>query len=235
MKQRVSRLGALDAIWNRVSKRPMFLSRQWLRRLRLQRLVSVDILPASRPKKIASPRRVNQCRDCLDNCCIGRKSTVLLHLRDIAVLVDEGRADLMTLNKPRFTEKERERSPALAEHVSSMAWSIFPVLRQNKDHACSALDTEGQCTLYPSWPLSCARFPVALNLDADELFLSQRCKSTKVIETESEAKNLEEMECHAVGAYNERVKDYLILTHAQSELRQLGLTHYLNLASWSMR
>lgn len=231
----MNRLGTLDAIWKRVARKPVFLSRQWLRRLRLQRLVSVEMVPATRPRKVVSPRRINQCRDCLDTCCVGRKSTVLLHLRDIAVLVDEGRADLMTLKKPRFTEDERRGSPALAGHVSSMAWSIFPVLRQNTFHACSALSAEGECTLYPAWPLSCARFPVALNFDADELFMSQRCRSTKVIETEVDANKLEEMECHAVGAYNERVKDYLLLTHAKSELQELGLTNYLNLASWSMR
>ena len=230
----MSLVDELDALWSQVSARPVLLSRRWLRQIRLSRLVQTQPLGSHAVQRLVSPRRINECSECLDTCCVGKKSTVLLHLRDIASLLDGQHANLMTQDKPTFTVEERASSPALERHVSSMAWRVFPILKQNSFYACSALNEDGRCTLYPKWPLSCERFPVAFNLDAEELFLSSRCASTRVIETEQESERLQEMESGAVAAYNERIKDFMLLTHAPDTLRNLGITKYLNLSAWPL-
>ena len=66
-------------------------------------------------------------------------------------------------------------------------------------------------------------------------FLSQRCSSTRVIETDAEQDRLEEMESGALAAYNERIKDFMLLTHAKETLQHLGITKYLNLGAWQLR
>lgn len=231
----MSLLDELEGLWSQVSVRPVLLSRRWRRQLKLQRMMRTDFISGSQIKPITSPRRINECAECLDTCCVGKKSTVLLHLCDIASLIDDGRTELMTHDKPTFSADETARSPALERHVSSVAWKVFPILKQNSFYACSALDDAGRCTLYPKWPLSCERFPVALNFDAESLFLSQRCSSTRVIETDAEQDRLEEMESGALAAYNERIKDFMLLTHAKETLQHLGITKYLNLGAWQLR
>lgn len=230
----MSLVAELESIWSGVSKRPVLLSRRWLRQARLSRLMNTEVLTRAQVQPLQSPRRINECAECLDTCCVGKKSTVLLHLRDIASLLDGDHADLMTHTKPTFSPEEKSLSPALDRHVSSVAWRVFPILKQNSFFACSALNDDGRCTLYPKWPLSCERFPVALNLDAEAFFLSSRCSSTRVLETHEESERLEEMEGGALAAYNERIKDFMLLTHARDSLRTLGITKYLNLSAWPL-
>jgi len=231
----VSLVDELESVWSRVATRPVLLSRRWLRQARLSRLVNTEVLPQTQIQSLGSPRRINDCAECLDTCCVGKKSTVLLHLRDIACLLEDKKTSLITQEKPTFSREEKRLSPALDRHVSSVAWQVFPILRQNSFYACSALSDEGRCTLYPRWPLSCERFPVALNLDAEAVFLSKRCGSTRVIETDAEDERLQEMEVGALAAYNERIKDFMLLTHARDALRNLGITKYLNLNAWPLR
>ena len=84
--------------------------------------------------------------------------------------------------------------------------------------------------------LSCERFPVALNFDAESLFLSQRCSSTRVIETDAEQDRLEEMESGGARCVQRTVsKDFMLLTHAKETLQHLGITKYLNLGAWQLR
>ena len=56
-----------------------------------------------------------------------------------------------------------------------------------------------------------------------------------MIETNEEDERLEEMEAGALAAYNERIKDFMLLTHATDALRNLGITKYLNLDAWPLR
>ena len=56
-----------------------------------------------------------------------------------------------------------------------------------------------------------------------------------MIETDAEQDRLEEMESGALAAYNERIKDFMLLTHAKETLQHLGITKYLNLDAWQLR
>ena len=171
--------------------------------------------------------KMNLCQSCTDNCCIGPESTVLLRLYDIATLIDLEKTELIGQEKPGFDAELLEQRPAMQKHLASKAWEIFPVLEKNSFGACAALTTDGACSLYPHWPLSCARFPYALNVEASYIFYSRRCDSFWIRSDVQE--NIQAMRLAAVACYNERIKDAVLLEYAPKKLAELGLLSYLNL------
>ncbi len=174
---------------------------------------------------MAPAGKINDCSCCSDICCVGPRSTVLLRLKDIATLLDLGRSDLLTTQKPRFGEDEQLSHPALRRHLASDAWHTFPVLRQDSMGACAALSRSGQCSLYPHWPLSCARFPYSLHADEREVFFSKRCESYWI--RPGVDQRIEKMARAAVESYNERIRDAVLLEYARDRLGQIGLLPFL--------
>ncbi len=221
---------ALEALWQTWSQRRLWAVPTFWRYLQLRRRMRLRLID---PKSVAivgpAPpmARVNDCQSCTDICCVGPKSTVLLRLRDIAMLRDLGRTDLISQHKPTFTGGDLAAAPMLHRQVASQAWQIFPVLKKDGMSACAALSSEGKCTLYPHWPLSCARFPYALHVDEADVFYSQRCQSFWL--HPEGLPQVEGMVAAAVACYNERIKDAILLTFARADLARLGLTGHLAL------
>lgn len=221
---------ALSALWDEVRTRPLWAPPNFWRYLKLRREMRLRLLRPERAQVVAPPGKVNDCSSCTDICCIGPRSTVLLHLRDIATLVDIGRTELIRppKDKPRFSEAEFQARPALRRHTQSRAWRTFPVLKQNSFYACAALSREGKCSLYPHWPLSCARFPYSLHADAMEVFYSPRCQSFWIRPDKGD--NIQRMVEDAVASYNERIMDFVLLAYRPAELAALGLLAFLDAA-----
>ena len=219
---------ALADLWRQVSARKLWAPPTFWRWWALRRRMSLRQLSASEITVVGPPpplAKVNDCRNCLDSCCVGRRATVLLRLQDIAMLMDVGRETLISRQKPHFSPAELVGRPALAAQVSARSWEIFPVLAQNSMHACRALNTEGRCTLYPAWPLSCARFPWSLDVEAQEVFYSPRCPSYWVRDDAQPA--LHAMRAAAVAAYNARVQDAILLQFARPQLAEMGMLRHL--------
>jgi Fe-S-cluster containining protein len=215
---------ALEALWRQVTRRPLYVPPNFWRYARLRLRARLRLLDPRRVPVVAPPGKINDCSSCTRSCCLGPRSTVLLRLRDIATLVDVGRTDLMTHAKPAFDEAELQARPALRQHVSTASWKRFPVLRQNAFGACGALSSEGRCTLFPHWPLSCARFPYALHLADGDVFYSPRCDSFWIHPRAEAAAS--EMAALAVTSYNERIKDLILLEYAPAQLDALGLLRF---------
>jgi Fe-S-cluster containining protein len=219
---------ALEALWREVASRPLYGCPSFWRYVRLRRRARLRLLDPSRVPVVAPAGKVNDCSSCTRNCCVGSRSTVLLRLKDVATLMDLGRTDLMTRDKPQFDDAQLRARPALRRHVGSRAWQQFPVLRQTAFGACGALSTEGRCTLFPHWPMSCARYPYALHLEDLEVFYSSRCDSFWVL---PKAKGrAEKMAAAAVAGYNERVRDIVLLECATQQLADLGLLRFVEVA-----
>lgn len=216
---------ALDRLWNEVAARPLWAGGRFFLYLRLRRSMRLKMVEAKDLVSIVPEGKVNDCSACTEICCIGHEQTVSLRFRDIATLVDVGRVDLMTKKKPVFGAELLAEKPALARTVASDAWSRFPVLAQNSFGACRALSDDGKCTLYPYWPTSCARFPYALDVEAYEITYSQRCRSFWI--RDDAGPKVTAMKVAAVAAYNERIKDLVLLAYAPKQLEELGLTQYL--------
>lgn len=218
---------ALEALWQEVASRPLWAPPRLWRYLRLRARMRLRFVDAARTSLVTPVGQVNDCGACSDSCCVGTRSTVLLRLRDIATLVDLGRTELMVAQKPQFSAAQLQASPALRRQTRSDAWRIFPVLAQNGYDACMALTDEGRCSLYPHWPLSCARFPLSLHLQAAEVFYSRRCRSFWIHPDQASA--AQPMRLAAVASYNERIKDAVLLAYAPDRLHALGLMAYLEL------
>jgi len=218
---------SLDRLWGEVRAKPLWAPPNLWRYVKLRWRAHLELLDPARVRLAAPPGKVNDCAACTDNCCIGPRAAVLLRLRDIATLVDLGREELVSLAKPTFSSDELATRPALARQVDSRAWQVFPVLAQNRFHACRALTEDGRCSLYPHWPLSCARFPYALHLDSREVFYSRRCDAYWIRNDGAAGARVEVMKRAAVAAYNERVKDLVLLEYARPALEALGLTRFL--------
>lgn len=216
---------ALDELWAEVRQKPLWAPPNFWRYFRLRSRIRLKLLRPERVKVLAPSGKVNDCACCTDNCCIGKQSTVQLRLRDIATLIDLGRTELMTHDRPTFSALELAARPALALQVDSHGWQVFPILKQNRFHACLALTDEGRCGLYPCWPTSCARFPYALHADQEQVFYSRRCDSFWIRPGAPEPAHA--MAVAAVAAYNERVKDFVLLAFAPQRLADLGLSTYL--------
>jgi Fe-S-cluster containining protein len=220
---------ALDALWNEVRSRPLYAPPNFFRYLRLRARMRLALVDPSEVRIAAVSGQVNDCEACTENCCVGPHNSVLLRLVDIARLIDLGRTELIASNKPSFDEATVASRPALRRQLNSQAWEVFPTLNQNSFGACMALDLDGRCTLYPHWPVSCARFPYALRTECDEVFYSQRCKSFWIRPDEASEMRAHAMAANAVAAYNERLKDLVLLEYARDRLDSLGLLDYLTL------
>lgn len=215
----------LSALWAEVSRKPLWLPPNLWRYLRLRSRVRLRELSPHRVRLLAPRGKVNDCQSCMENCCVGKYSTVSLRLRDIATLVDLGRTDLMTHDKPAFSQAELNARPALAQNLASTTLAQFPVLKQNRFFACQALDSEGRCSLFPDWPLSCARFPYALRAQHLEVFYARRCDAF-IIHPQGDPR-VETMVTAAVAAYNEQIRDQILLAYAPDRLENLGLLAWL--------
>ena len=224
----------LAGLWREVRRRPLWAPPNFWRYARLRRRMRLGLVDPDQVVVVGPPAplgKVNDCRNCLNNCCVGPRATVLLGLRDLAALVDLGRTDLIGGAKPCFDAHERARRPALARLTASRAWQIFPVLRQGALGACRALDAHGRCSLFPDWPLACARFPYALDIERAEAFFSPRCPSYWV--RPGADRLAVAMKAKAVAGYNARIQDAILLHYARGALEELGLARFLDLEAAS--
>jgi Fe-S-cluster containining protein len=218
-------VAALDRLWHLVTRRPLWAPPHFFRYLRLRAENRLTLIDFDRVSLLTHHWKINDCACCTDICCVGKRSTVLLRLRDIAMLMDLGRTDLISSAKPTFSADELAARPALRRNISSRAWSTFPVLAQDRRGACRALTDQGKCALYPHWPLSCARFPYAFHAGGSLVFFSPRCRSFWIRNDVADRVNA--MARAAVAAYNERIKDVILLAYARERLGELGLLGHL--------
>ncbi len=217
---------ALNRLWEEVSSRPLYARPHFWRYLRLRWRMRLKLLTASECSVVAPKWKTNDCTSCTDICCTGPHSTVTLGFHDIATLVDLGRAELISSHKPHFDPGVVQNRPALKRHLASTSWRQFPVLKQTSMGSCEALSLDGKCTLYPNWPLSCARFPYSLNLDDKKIFYSRRCDSFWIRHDRHQA--VKGMALSAVVSYNQKIKDIVLLEYAPRQLRELGLLQHLS-------
>jgi Fe-S-cluster containining protein len=182
------------------------------------------------PKRVANeiPRgSIPECSTCEDICCRGIENVVSLRLRDIALLMDIDRTDLITKQKPRFPQTMMQTRPAIYELMGSELWLTLPVLRQLGDsRLCAALTSEMKCGIYPNWPLSCSRFPYTLIASSKKVVWGTRCPSKKRDLEASERSD--QLFDGAVQTYNERIRDAVLLAHARPQLEKLGIGEFLS-------
>ncbi len=214
---------ALAALWREQAPR-LFQPRAVMKQLRLRR--RFDLEPVRLEKlRIAIPTaQVPDCDNCLDVCCAGDHALVSLRLRDIAVLMDVGRTDLMTHDRP---PPPPTTTWARREADGSIFHAAFPVLARDATKTCRALTDDRLCGLWPSWPLSCARYPYALDRRHGVIFYAAGCRSTKLAAVADAPIAVRTLVRAVVDAYNERLRDVLLLAFAREALREHGLLQWI--------
>lgn len=167
------------------------------------------------------------CGSCLEVCCAGPNAVVSLRLRDIAALMDAGLDGFIGQERPK---EGGAQSVSRAEADGSIFHTAFPVLRRDATGTCALLSEDRTCSAYPAWPLSCARYPYALDYLNRRVFLAKGCTSHKRVYSGNSAPiEVRELLRACVDAYNQRVRDVVLLHVALPELDDLGLLQHLSL------
>ncbi len=217
---------SLDGLWERTRYRlhsPRYLW-TWLE---LRRRFELRLVQPQSVKVMVPRGLLPDCESCVDLCCTGPNAIVSLRFTDIAALKDAGLEGAMTHERP---DVERDdKSWARLEADWSVFHRAFPVLRRDGTGTCSLLNEDRQCGAYPSWPLSCARYPYAFDALNNRVFLAKGCQSHRQMTLDDVPGSVRLLVDNAVRAYNERVKDVILLHIAPLELHELGLLQHLQL------
>lgn len=217
---------ALEALWKAKSERFYSFGNVGTV-LRLRRRFSLRLLRLSDLKVMIPTGQIPDCESCVDLCCTGPDAVVSLRLRDIAVLKDLGREDVMTFERPATTKEQRKKQTwARREADDSVFHRAFPILRRDPTGTCVLLDEDRMCSIFPSWPLSCARYPYALDLQSKVIFYAKGCQTHRVDVVEAPL-HVRRLVRAVVDAYNARVRDVVLLAMAQPELAALGLLEHV--------
>ncbi len=217
----------LRALWTPKVKRRLWRPEHWRDLLELRRHYDVDELQPSELKLDFPVGRLPDCDACEDMCCTGAMRVVLLRLVDVAALVDAGLEGHISSDKPAFSAEELKTNTALHDMVNSEAWRCLPVLRQDDTRTCSLLTADNTCGAHPFWPLSCARFPYSLDIFNQRVFYARSCQSVQQDNTRVGRKREAALVDAVVDAYNQRLRDAVLLRVAQPELTELGLARFL--------
>lgn len=186
--------------------------------------------------RIAVPTgKLPDCDSCLEVCCTGPNAVVSLRLRDVAALTDAG--------LERFiVRRERSSNPSHAPRPKTSTWArreadgsvfhqAFPVLARDATGTCALLTEERHCGAWPAWPLSCARYPYALDLQAKVIFWAAGCASHTLVAASEVAPRVRGLVRAVVDSYNARVKDIVMVHMARAELDDMGLLRHIDVAS----
>lgn len=223
----------LEGLWDRVRYR-LYTPRFVWRWLDLRRRFELRFV-RTRSVKVMVPRGLlPDCDSCMDLCCTGPNAIVSLRLSDIAALRDKG-LDRHIIARD-VTLDEDSATWARAEAEWSVFHQMFPVLQRDVTGTCALLTEERLCSAYPSWPWSCARYPYALDLLNDRVFLAGGCGSHREMTLDDAPGSVRRLVDAAVRGYNERVRDVILLGVAMEELHELGLLAHLRLdGPWKRR
>jgi Fe-S-cluster containining protein len=218
---------ALENLW-REARHRLFHPKRVLTWFSLRRRFDLRFMRPQEVKVLVPRGTVPDCESCTDICCTGPNAVVSLRLADIARLVDKG--------LDRFIVHERPPAPP----VKAMSWAryemetsvfaqMFPVLARDATGTCLLLDENLRCTAFPAWPVSCARYPYALDALRREVFLAKGCRSHRLVTLDDAPGSVVKLVDASVRAYNERIRDIILVHTALPELHMLGLTRHLRL------
>ncbi len=185
------------------------------------------------------------CEECLNICCAGPTSKVTLNTHDLARLLDAGYEHsietqhqvgaLGTMQDRRLVKQKRKKaslnvlSTTLSKPSMNVWESCFPTLRQDTWQTCTLLTEGRRCSIYEIWPSSCARYPVAYDAQNHLVFWAKGCRSvTRVVTPGSLATPQHMLVRAALEAYNEKIRDLILLAMCAKEVRESRLGPYLN-------
>lgn len=210
------------AIWR--AKKPS----NWMKRWRLGLEFDLEFLRLSQ-MRIAIPNgKVSDCANCEEICCTGPKAVIHLRLKDMASLVDQGLERHIAKPVPQHQQTVGSKTQLEKAFDESLFAQIFPTLTRDKHGTCQLLTDDLKCSVYPRWPLSCARYPFAIDSVNRVIFYANGCRSSQIVPPSQAPSRFSYLAQAAVESYNERIRDLYLLAFARKELENLGLMAYLD-------
>ncbi len=209
----------LQDIWQ-LTQRRYRDKKNWWTTLKLRRQFSLDFVSLNNVSVRIPSGQLPDCDSCLHICCTGKKSRVRLRLTDIASLVHLGHADAIDTSHPL---------PLAGDPKPHFLEQVMPHLRQDKTHTCVLLNEDRLCSIYPSWPLSCARYPYAFDADNKVIFWAKGCQSTKQVSLDDAPDSIRSISQAAIETYNQDVRDILMLHYAKDELREARFEEWVKI------
>ncbi len=219
----------LRSLWDQAKHR-VYHPKNWLKLQQLWRRFDLSFILYKDIKIMVPAGKVPDCETCLEICCTGPNSIVSLRLRDIAALIDAGLHQHMTHEKSRLTILGNTMNDSQKNFSESVFAKIFPVLTQDRTQTCTLLDENRMCGAYPHWPISCARYPFAIDAVNKVVFYAKGCGSFDLLPPYEVAERTRYLVQAAIGSYNERIKDIFLIYFAKKDLEKIGLTTYLDLS-----
>lgn len=211
---------ALHAIWHLTQQRKL-KPRYWPRLLRLRANFDLDFLQY-KDMHIAIPKgKIPDCPNCLETCCSGPNAVVSLRLIDIAKLVDNGFAK----NIVPATKTAHKSGTTFSETLFAQS---FPTLKRDATNTCTLYNTQRLCSAFPNWPLSCARYPYAVDAKNRVIFFAKGCRSYELVPAHTALPQSARLYRAAMDSYNERIKDLFMLALSLPELKDAGLVEFLD-------
>ena len=224
---------ALAALWPTARQR-LYSLRGVPTWLKLNRRFRLRLVRPRKVKVLVPAGRLPDCEACVELCCTGPNALVSLRLADVARLVDAGLEAFIAPRSadPSLAAEARSRAkPSFARRrlEASVFADMFPVLSRDDTLTCRLLNEDRLCGAHPSWPVSCQRYPYAFDAEHDVVFLAEGCRSHRLISIDDAPDSVARLVNAAVDAYNQRVKDIVLLHVALREVWELGLLRYLEL------
>jgi Fe-S-cluster containining protein len=231
----------LEELWKKAKGR-VYQPGYLVKTFRLRRYFELRSIQLHEVKVEILKSQVPDCDNCVDICCTGPNAVVSLRLSDIARLVDAGLSQHIVRPRPDATDEGKVQGKRLpvfsrASHdlKESLYSRVFPVLSRDKTGTCTLLDENRLCGAYPGWPLSCARYPFALDADNKRMFWAAGCGEKTLLPATETAGRVRDLVEACLRSYNERIKDVVLLHVALPELFDMGFFEFLNFEGYLAR
>lgn len=218
----------LADLWPIAQKR-LWQPRYLFQHLTLRMSYDLNFLKPHRFKLLVPPHQITDCDACAEVCCAGPTSRVSLGLLDLARLLDAGLEHAIQKGPHAGVNPSPPKLPAQRQSEESLFFQAFPILKRDKTQTCSLLQDNLTCGAFPAWPMSCERYPFAVNLENRTVFWAKGCTSLQTVYEPETLVRGRQLFHAALETYNQRIRDVVLLHVAMPELHRMGLLDYLTL------
>ncbi|OGI08245.1 MAG: hypothetical protein A2Y40_08210 [Candidatus Margulisbacteria bacterium GWF2_35_9] len=196
-------------------------------------LDNFTLIDKSQINKINDNAKYNvSCGSCESNCCSRIDGKILLTLKDIAVLIDNGHENSIEGSFRGFAtllkDYQENRDNSVFNDVSRLMQDMLnneymPYLKKIGS-ACVFMSESGLCKVYDIRPVSCKMYPYHYDASGKEIVWLNNCQSKSKNMSEEDkdrvVSNIAEFE-------NERIKDISLVMLNIENLGKIGYKDYL--------
>ncbi|MBL92171.1 MAG: hypothetical protein CMH56_10245 [Myxococcales bacterium] len=214
-------------LWEEAQKR-LWKPKFWWQNLMLRKGFDLTFIKPHEFRLLVPAHQLTDCDNCTEVCCTGPNSRVSLGLLDQARLIDAGLSHAIQQG-PHGVNDSANKLWAQSASEESLFFRGFPVLKRDATQTCALLNENLSCGAFPHWPMSCERYPFAVNLENKTVFWAEGCASLHEVHEPEALLRGRQLFHAAIETYNQRIRDVILLYVAMPELADMGLLRHLSL------